>query len=188
MPKGPRDADGRDRRAPPPAAPKTSPVASIEPSSDEDDAPASSDSGPALHAAAPAGAVLEREDLDVVAEAARVGAGDVGDHVVHVAAACVRAERRDRRGDVLGPALDDPVDVTSAVAGSLEHGGDVLRAERVERVGRRRARPARAATRRGSSTTVQPASAISSRSASAPAKSFAARRCARSLGEVLDLW
>ena len=58
------------------------------------------------------------EDLHVVAERRRVGAGHVGDHVAHATSPLVLPERRDRPHDVVGPAFDHPCTLTSSVAGS----------------------------------------------------------------------
>ena len=97
----------------------------------------------------------------------RVAAGDVGDDVVHATASLVRTERVDRPRDVAGPPLDDPVHA-HVVGRGLRRACDGTSAGRSgSRAAPRAPPPAPAATRLGSSTTVQPAAAISSRSASA---------------------
>ena len=129
---------------------------------------------------------LEQNDLDVVAPGRIRLPRDVGDDVVHVATAGVRAERIDRPMDVERPPFDDPVDRDVGRGGFVEDRSDI-----VGRTGRRTsaagARSAPAANRPGSSTTDHPMFDMRSRSSSAPGEVLGGTPFGALRGQFLDL-
>ena len=126
----------------------------------------------------PARALLERQHLDAVPERRRVRAGHVGNHVLDLPIALVRAERREGAHDVLGPALEDPVHAHVEGGRLVQERPHVRRSDPSHRLGRLAS--GRSVGPCGESATSKPSSAIRSRRASAAAKSLRARASSRS--------